>query len=383
MNKPIKIVFDANSMASPHKTGVGYLEEMLIVNLAKNYPKELKLTGYYYDFLGKKQPQLPTTSNLSFKPIKLYPGKVTNLLRRYSINLPFEFLAKSKGDLGLFLNFLSQPSVFGQPTVPFIHDLSHIYYPAFASDRNRRDLERFIPKTLKRSKAVMTNSEFTKQTIVKEFKYPASQILVVPIPPKDPDATAKSRVDATKKKFGINKPYILFVSTLEPRKNLTNLLDAYQHNQNLRQNYSLILVGGTDWKYADTVNKIQELQEKGLDIIQTGYVTDAEKNTLYAGASVFVFPSHFEGFGMPILEAFSYGVPVCCSDIPVFHEVAGDAAAYFNKDKPDSIAKTVESVLKDKLKTQQLIVKGKRQLRLFSWDGISKDVYEFITKVVK
>jgi glycosyltransferase involved in cell wall biosynthesis len=383
MNRPIKIIFDANSMASPKKTGVGYLEHMLIVNLAKNYPKELILTGYYYDFLGRKRPDMPATKNLIFKPIKLYPGKVTNLLRRYNINLPFEFLAKSSGDIGLFLNFLSQPSLLGKPTIPFIHDLSHLYYPAFASDKNRRDLERFIPKTLKRAKAVLTNSEFTKQTIIKEFKYPADKILVTPIPPEAPDEKAKSRSETVKKKFGITKPYILFVGTLEPRKNLVNLLDAYKINPYLNSNFSLVIAGGTDWKYGDTITKIDELQKKGLDVIRTGYVTTEERNTLYAAAGLFVLPAHFEGFGMQILEAFSYGTPVCVSDIPVFREVAAGAVVYFNKDKPASIAKAMESVLRDKLKAQQLIVKGKKQLRQFSWEKVARDVFDLLQKIAK
>jgi glycosyltransferase involved in cell wall biosynthesis len=295
--------------------------------------------------------------------------------------LPLELLAKSKGDVGLFLNFLSQPSVFNRPTIPFIHDLAHLYYPDFASDKNRRDLERFIPKTLKRAAAVLTNSEFTKQTIVKEFEYPADKILVTTIPPAPKDIEAKSRATATKKKFGITKPYILFIGTLEPRKNLINLLAAYQQSGYLTQNYALVIAGGTDWKFTETINKIQQLQKAGLDVIQTGYVSHDERNALYAGASLFVMPPHFEGFGMQILEAFSYGVPTCVSDIPVFREAAGDAAAYFNQNEPESIAQVMESVLKDNLKSQQLITKGRKRLRNFSWDKTSKDVYELIERL--
>ena len=383
MNKPIKIIFDASSMASPNKTGVGHLERLLITELAKKYPEEVNFIGYYYNFLNRKKVELPNLKSVIYKPIILYPGKLTNLLRRCHINLPMELLAKSKGDIGLFLNFLSQPSIFNKPSIPFIHDLSYIYYPAFAADKNRRDLEHFIPKTLKRAKAVLTNSDLTKKTIIKEFSYPTNQILVTHIPPEPIDKKAASRLTVVKNKFNISKPYILFIGTLEPRKNLTKLLDAYKLSSYLQQNYSLVIAGGTDWKYGETVEKIKELQGNGLDVIQTGYVDLDERNTLYAGASLFVMPSHFEGFGIPILEAFSYGVPVCLSDIPIFHEVASDAAVYFDKDKPASIAETLESVLKNKLKMQQLIIKGKKQLRNYSWDKVTTDVFDLLQKITK
>jgi glycosyltransferase involved in cell wall biosynthesis len=379
MHKPIKIIFDANPIALSNKTGVGYLGYMLITHLAKDYPNELSLTGYYYNFLKQKRPDLPQAPNIHYKPIIFYPGKLTNLLRRVGVELPFEFLAKSGGDMGLFLNFLSQPSLLGKPTMPFIHDLSYIYYPAFTANKNRQDLERFIPKTLKRARAIFVDSEYTKYTIVKEFNFPAEKILATTIPPEAPDKNAKNRLPAAKNKYSITKPYILFVGTLEPRKNLVNLLNAFSLSDYLSRNYALVIAGGTDWKYAEIINKIKKLQKNGLDIIQTGYLQIEERDALYAGASLFVLPSHLEGFGMPILEAFSYGVPVCISDIPVFHEVAGDAGVYFNKDKLNSIAKAMESVLQSKLKSQRLIVKGKKQLRKYSWEKTSKNVYDFIS----
>jgi glycosyltransferase involved in cell wall biosynthesis len=379
MNKPIKIIFDANPIASSNKTGVGYLGYMLITHLAKNYPKELSLTGYYYNFLKQKKPDLPQAPNIRYKPIVFYPGKLTNLLRRVGVELPFEFLAKSGGDMGLFLNFLSQPSLFRKPTMPFIHDLSYIYYPEFTADKNRKDLERFIPKTLKRAGAILVDSEYTKYTIVKEFNFPAEKVLATTIPPEAPDKNAKNRLPAVKNKYSITKPYILFVGTLEPRKNLVNLLNAFGLSDYLNRNYALVIAGGTDWKYAEIINKIKKLQKNGLDIIQTGYLPIEERNALYTGANLFVLPSHLEGFGMPILEAFSYEVPVCISDIPVFHEVAGDAAVYFNKDEPASMASAMESVLQNKLKGRQLIVKSKKQLQQYSWEKTSKSVYGFIS----
>jgi glycosyltransferase involved in cell wall biosynthesis len=383
MNKPLKVVFDANPLALPNKTGIGHLERMLITNLAKNFPTEISLSGYYYNFLNRSQPILPKASNIIYKPIVCYPGKVTNLLRRLGLSLPFELLAKTRGDAGLFLNFLSQPSLFNKPTITFIPDLSYLYYPDFAANRNRRDLERFIPKTIKRAQAILTDSEFTKYTIIKEFDYPADKILTIAIPPETPDDQAKKHAKATKKKFAITKPYILFVGTLEPRKNLINLLEAYEQSKDINQHYALVVAGGTDWKYDKIIAKIKALQNSGLDVVQTGYVRLRERNALYAGASLFVMPSHFEGFGMPILEAMSYGVPVCASDISVFHEVAGSAILYFDKDNPMSIATVIKSVLYDRLKSRQLIDRGNEWLKRFSWKQISKDVYALLLASTK
>ncbi|HOR23074.1 glycosyltransferase family 4 protein [Candidatus Saccharibacteria bacterium] len=381
MKSKIKVVFDANPLAVPNKTGVGMYTHGLIKNLAKNYPSKIELVGYYYNFLRRKKPVLPAQANIRYKPIYCYPGALVNFARRLGIKMPVEVLARMKADVCLFPNFLTQPSLFNTPSVPVVHDLSFIDLPEFAADKNRKDLIRFLPKILLKSAKVITVSEVSKNTIVDKFKCPASKVLVTHIPPEPPTKFTKKEVARILAKLKVSKPYILFIGTLEPRKNLINLLKAYEESSVLNSQYSLVIAGGTDWKFEEIMSKIRELKNKNLNIVHTGYLKIKERNALYSQAEVFVLPSHYEGFGMPILEAMSYKVPVCLSNIPVFHEVAGDAAIYFDKDSPKDIALKIHNCIFEEAR-RDLVEKGQNQLKKYNWKDVSAAVYKSLISLI-
>ena len=371
------IIFDANPLVV-NKTGVGMYTERLINALADN--KDIELVGYYYNFLNRKHPTLPTPNNTTYKAITLVPGKVINMLRRIGIDVPVELLAKKPADIALYPNFIAQPSLFGAKSYAVLHDLSFITHPEFAAERNRRDLERFVPKTLKRCAGIVTVSEVSKKAIIDHYDYPANKILVTPIPPEKKYEITSDKSIRIIKGLGITRPYILFLGTLEPRKNLFGLLEAYRISPELNQKYSLVLAGGMDWKFEDIKQKITLMQQSGLSVIHCGYVDRDERAALYQEASLFTLPSHEEGFGMPILEAMQYGVPVAISDIPVFHEVAGSGAVYFNQNQPKSIAKTILSVLNDKSMQLSLARESEKILKRHSWQDVAKSVLEFMER---
>ena len=371
-----KILFDANPLAV-NKTGVGMYTERLISALSKS--EDIVMVGYYYNFLGKKHPVLPKAKNITYKQIKLVPGRVIYALRRIGIDMPVELLAKNEADIALYPNFLAQPSLYGAKSYAVLHDLSFITHPEYASDRNRKDLQRFVPKTLKRCAGIITVSEVSKKTIVDTYNYPAEKILVTPVPPEAKYEISKSESKKIVANFGITKPYVLFLGTLEPRKNLIGLLEAYESSTELNQKYSLVLAGGMDWKFEAIKQKITAMQQAGLSVVHCGYVSLAERAALYQEASVFTLPSHEEGFGMPILEAMQYKIPVAVSDIPVFHEVAGDSALYFDQNNPSSIAGTLSKILADKKLQESLQKKSDKILAQNSWGRIAKSVIDFIS----
>ncbi len=371
-----KILFDANPLVA-NKTGVGMYTERLVSALSKN--KDIEMIGYYYNFLGKKHPVLPEAKNITYKQMKLVPGKVVNALRRLGIDMPVELLAKNEADIALYPNFLAQPSLYGAKSYAVLHDLSFITHPEYASDRNRKDLERFVPKTLKRCAGIITVSEVSKKTIVDTYRYPARNILVTPIPPEAKYEISRTESRKIIENFGISKPYVLFLGTLEPRKNLIGLLEAYESSAELNKNYCLVLAGGMDWKFEPIKQKITAMQQAGLGVIHCGYVSLAERAALYQEASVFTLPSHEEGFGMPILEAMQCNTPVAVSDIAVFHEVAGDAAVYFDQNSPSSIANTLVKILADKKLQLSLQKKSEKILVKNNWDSVAKSVIDFIS----
>jgi glycosyltransferase involved in cell wall biosynthesis len=367
-----KIGFDANPVAQANLTGIGAYTKRLIESLASEGKNDIELIGYYFDFLGRKKvPNLPVADNITYKRVVFYPGKLVNLLRRLGIDLPVELFLKTKCDYLLFSNYLSSPSIFKTKIIPVVHDLTHVYFPEFMSPQNQKDIFNHLPKTLERSAALITVSETTKNNVKEVYAY-EKPVLVTPIPYQKESAELIEK-NKLLSKYACKEDFILFVGTLEPRKNIINLLNAYEQSAELNSKYSLVLCGGTDWKFEEIIKKIDELKEKGLSVIKTGYVSKAERDSFYSYCTVFVQPSHYEGFGMPIIEALSYNKPIAVSDIPIFHEVAEDSAVYFDQNSPSSIADGIKGALTNK---HPIKVPSYSNL---SWNQIAKDTINFIS----
>lgn len=258
-----------------------------------------------------------------------------------------------------------------------MHDLSFIDCPEFVSEKNASYLRKWVPVSVKRADIVLTISEFTKSRIMNAYNVPENKIHVMPVPPGT-KAKADGSVFA---KHSINNPYILFVGTMEPRKNIETLLSAYEKlPPQIKQTHALILVGGKGWKDGAIRAKIADLQKSEHNIICTGYVTEEEKSALYEKATICIQPSHYEGFGMPILEAMNYGKPVICSDIDVFHEVAGDAAIYFDTKSSDDLTNKIQQIISDPAQLSALSQKALARITSVpGWDTVANDLYDRIT----
>lgn len=380
-NKPLIILFDANPLVNGNKSGVGYYTYNLIESLAKTYPDEIKITAHYFNFLGRKNSaRLPTHSNITYVQSKLIPGKVLSLTRKLGFQIPLEFFFRKSGDVAIFTNFVSLPSMTNTPTFVAVHDLCYEEVPEYVSDKNQAFLHKFVPKSIKKSDKVITISESTKKAIKKFYKTSDKNIIITPIPPTKPVFKSKEYLE----KFKIKNKYILFVSNLEPRKNFINLVKAYEKlPSKTRDSCSLVLVGGKGWKIERQLEYIENLQKRGVDIVLTGYVSDDERASLYTNASLFVMPSHYEGFGMPILEAMSYSLPTVISDIPVFHEVAGANSTYFDKDDPNDMAKKINKLLTDEKLSSDLSKKGLAHVKSYNWVNVSSLLYKEFLEISK
>lgn len=379
-NKPLTILFDANPLVNGKKTGIGYYTHGLIQALADTYPNDLQLVGHYFNFLGSKDgSELPKAPNITYKQSRLLPGKLISITRRFGFQPPLEIFFRQRGDVALFANFFCLPSIFRIPRVVAIHDLCYVDVPQYVAEKNRKFLTQFVPDSIKRSKKIITISDSTKRSIMKHYGVPEDRFIITPIPP-----TARPKhIETNLTKLGINKKFILFVSTLEPRKNVINLVKAYELlPQKLKENYQLVLAGGIGWYMEETMAYVNKLQSSGGQIVITGYVSDEERAGLYSNASLFAFASHYEGFGMPILEAMDYGLPTAVSDIPVFHEISGNnGSIYFNKDNPESIAAAISEVLSNPKKRQILSSNGSKIVKAYRWENVAKTVHAALLSI--
>lgn len=368
------------------RSGVGQYTKRLVEAMAKTSPKD-SFTIFGFKLFIRPLPskliaQLP---NVHYWFVRFFPGKIYTGLTKLRVRLPLDPLVLRRPDVAFFPNFAVWP--FWNPSVKHVvavHDLSFIHYPNYVSPANREHLLRNVPYAVRRADRIITISLFTKQQIINQYGVDPSKIdLVMPgIDQKEYYKRPESVVAAIRKKYKLPKNYIFFVSTLEPRKNIVGILEAYEQlDANLQKKYALVLVGGKGWLDDSITNKLTAVKQKGLSVITPGYAPDEDLPALYSGASLFVFPSFYEGFGIPILEAMACEVPVVTANNSSLPEVAGDTAIMVEATDSQAITKAIEQVLSDSKLAGQMRAKGLAQVKNFTWEKSAQAALDIFRKL--
>jgi glycosyltransferase involved in cell wall biosynthesis len=256
-----------------------------------------------------------------------------------------------------------------------IYDLSFIKYPDY-TDSVVKKYEKRLKHCLKWTDLVITISESSKQDIVKYLAVDPQKIYVTPLASRYyPEYLANQPIDkiVNSTDYNFNNPYLLFVSTIEPRKNIINLIAAFNYlKQHHKIEQHLVLIGKKGWHYEPIFAAIEASPYKN-QIHHLNYLSDELVALFYAQADAFVYPSYYEGFGLPVLEAMTLGTPVVTSNTSSLPEVAGDAALFVNPDDFRQLADAILQVISNSNLRNQLIQKGKAQAKLFSWQRTAKD----------
>lgn len=267
------------------------------------------------------------------------------------------------------------PSGRGQRLVVTVHDLAFERFPELFP-RAWRILYRLgLRAAVKRADAIITPSRNTAEDLLGRTKVDPQKLHVAPLAAALPAGALDAGEVLTR--LRIPAPYVLFVGTLEPRKNLLRLIRAYRRVAAAGLPHSLVLAGPMGWHHESLMRELA-LQGPG-EIAMTGALTPDELDAVYRGADVFVYPSLYEGFGLPVVEAMARGVPTVASATSAVPEVAGDAAIGVNPRSVREIAHGIESVLTDVDLAERLAARGRTQAERFSWDEtarITLEVYE-------
>lgn len=368
------VLFEANSLVG-NKSGVGTFSERLLVSMSEAHRTDYTITAYYFNFLGRKDTsQLPKRPNITYKEVRFLPTKLLSILHKAGLQLPYElFLGFKRYDFAIFPNFVAVPSLLKTVSLIVVHDLSYIDCPEFMVSGNQSYLQRFVPKSIRHSQAIIAVSNFTRNRVKETYGVPDEKLIVLPIP-YEPQQVQKEPVRNEIKELAKEKT-VLFVGTLEPRKNIDNLIRGFAAlPESTRDKYRLVLAGGVGWKTESVANAVNETSDL-IKCTLTGYINDTERDTLYKTAEAICLVSHYEGFGMPILEASHYNRPVILSDIPVFQEIAKEGGYYCNAEDPADIARTLETVINS---PHPHIVKTH-----YSWQENIRKLDRMIKKVVQ
>lgn len=256
------------------------------------------------------------------------------------------------------------------PGIVTLYDLSFYLYPEYFRPFQRLYLQIGTRASVRRAKQIITISESSKRDVVEILHTKPEQIQVVP-PGVEPDffcPIEKSRVQDFRRAKNLPDHFVLFLGTREPRKNLPALIRAFTHAKRAYQlPHKLILAGGRGWLDSAIDRTIQELDAAG-DIIFPGFVAQAELPLWYRAADVFVYPSQYEGFGMPALEALACGTPVITSNVSSLPEAVGKAAILVDPGASEQIADALQRVLTDAALRHELAARGPQQARPFTWE---------------
>lgn len=271
----------------------------------------------------------------------------------------------------------------GLETTVTIHDLAFKKFPDHFPSKDVWHLNFLTKQAVERSDRIIAISESTKRDILEYYPRVAeSKIRVIHhgFDASLSEQSTKDLNDTVFTSYGLRVTgYILYVGAIQPRKNIEALVEAFEKLKK-RQKYrdlKLVLAGEKAWLWQKTMQKIED-SEFRRDIVVTGTIPFEDLRALYAGASMFVFPSLYEGFGLPVLEAFASGVPVICANNSSLPEVGGDAALYFDAMNPDELMQRMQSFLSDESLRAEYVGKGKKQLKKFSWDKCAKETLEWI-----
>jgi glycosyltransferase involved in cell wall biosynthesis len=270
------------------------------------------------------------------------------------------------------------PASSGQALVVTVHDLAFELYPGMFERSWRWLYKAGLRAAVKRADAIITPSRNTAEDMLSRTKVDPQKLHVVPLAAALDVGAGDA--DLTLARLKIPQPYVLFAGTLEPRKNLVRLVRAYRRVAATGLPHALVLAGPLGWHHDALMREIA-LQGPG-DITLTGHLPPEDRDALYRAADVFVYPSLYEGFGLPVLEAMARGVPTVASNASAVPEVAGEAALGVNPRSVREIAQAIETVLTDLDLAERLSRRGRNRAERFSWDETARmtlAIYERVT----
>jgi glycosyltransferase involved in cell wall biosynthesis len=384
----LKVTIDATPI-SPKPSGVG----LYIYNLI-NSLHELQQQQNNFKLGISYQPSWRNWLSNNFTP----PENISSYSNLHVLPIPVRISSK----LGLIpgsplFNFekkLGMPdimhgtnySVFpcrGTVNLMNLYDLSFMKYPEYVNSVVEKYTNQ-IKQCLKWTNAVLTISESSKRDIVEYLQIPPERIFITPLASRyhvnylTDELISKIDKDID---YNFSQPYLLFVSTIEPRKNITAMISAFNLLKSKHKiPHALVLIGQKGWKYEPIFQEIERSPWKE-SIHHLDYLSDELVALFYSRADVFVYPSHYEGFGLPVLEAMTLGAPVVTSNTSSLPEVAGDAALLVNPSDVEEQANAILQIISDSQFRNELITKGKARATLFSWERAAREtlhVYESI-----
>ena len=393
----MQLIFNAKALRPP-VTGVGnytyhlleqYLQGRYAVDGVYCFSGTHWLTGSEQlaitaDIRTRRETSAARSLNGAVAQIREAIGKIPGVLSLFSIAMDQRFKSTANAIQGAVYhetNYILRP--YSGPCVTTVHDLSYLRYPQYHSDHLVDWLAHGLPKSLDRADCILTVSNIVREELIEHFSIPEQKVRTVYsgveacYRPRSEDQTCTVLTA-----LGLrHKHYVLLTATLEPRKGIDVLLDAWSLlPESLRRDIPLVLTGSPGWRNEALMTKLAALMAEGT-VRYLGYVPADVLSVLFSGAAVFCYPSVYEGFGLPVLDAMSSGVPVICRAGTSMAEFSQGACVLCNTGEPEELAFNLESLLCSQSLRDHWAEKGERQAALFSWERCAAETAEIYREV--
>jgi len=363
-----------------HYVGTKYSNKLLNLLLWLKIVKLDKILLRHFErtYLKKKKLSYLSTDKQNLKEVKDFIQLKIDLPKAET---PLHFVSAQNDELIWFspnLNFTNLSKKIKH--LQTIHDLSFEFLPECFTWKQRLWHWFLNPKKqCQKADIILTPSENTKQDIVNEYGIVGDKIQILqPGISWEEGLITTENIQRVKEKYNLPEKYILYLGTLEPRKNIESIIEAYNISGLKIKNYELIIVGGKGWKN----KKLLKLIENSLGVKYIGYVNKKDKQLLYNLSSLFIFPSLYEGFGLPVLEAMSQEIPVITSNRTSLPEVIGTSGYLVNPYNVLELAEAMKNILSDEKLRKMLIIQSKEQTKKFNWNNSAKKFLNLICELV-
>ncbi len=377
----MRIGLDGLPLTTP-KTGVGHYTFELAVALARSQPSshfELSYPSTYPPIAGFGNAENALPENLKLERVRVGPlGRHwwSNGLPRYVRRQGIELFHGTNYDVPLWRKCA---------TVLTIHDLSQLLHPNTHTRRSRGRARRRLPMMARLANAIITPTESVKREVCEHLKVEAGKVFAVPEAARTTFSPLALQVTkGLRQKLEIGDDFLLTVGTIEPRKNLGVLIDAFEQvvKELPERDLQLVIAGGRGWLSGPLFDAIQK-SETRQRIVLTDYLHDDDLRALYSSCRVFVYPSIYEGFGLPPLEAMACGAPVIASRIPALVETTGTAARLFDPRSAGELTQAILDLLQDENARLDLSVAGQQRSAEFSWENTARLTWEVYQAAVE
>jgi glycosyltransferase involved in cell wall biosynthesis len=373
----MRIAVNARHMMQDRLEGIGTVSHEVMRRIVAAHPEDL--FDYYFD----RPYQSRFIHGPNVMPHVLGPPARLPALIRYWLKYPVRKDVMIRKSDVFFSPDGFVPLTLKVPKVSIVHDVAFFRYPEYFTPRIRTFYKKWMPLYLKHTDHIITVSNFSKSELIACYQVPSEKISVVyngvtsGFEPMNPD-----QIQAFRNKHTKGKPYFFYLGAIHPRKNVITLIRAFEKFKSMTKGDHLLVIGGrVSWDTDDVMDAVTQSRWKE-DILMPGFLEGDHSRHWMAAAHTLVYPSLYEGFGLPLLEAMACGVPVISSNSSSLPEVGGDAALYFNPTDAEQLAHHMNSIVVNDGIRMELIDKGFNRIKEFSWDKAAVETYEVLLKTI-